>query len=222
MSNNGVGVLEERVNLVNNAVLRNPLHREVLYKILEYCKVRRNLHDLEDKIVEFAEFKATGQAQFTLITYLVDAGGLDVYELNKQGKPVTPEQKSGLSEDEIDDLVAGFAYQSSEAGLTVAEEFSPEVRLAELLGTTPTYLDTYVELLKYLEERRSFTQVDTLLRGRDVLMTNRDANDRPMQPSVFIDKLEKTGVIYWKDGWQTTEEGKKILASLVQNTEAHL
>jgi hypothetical protein len=42
-------------------------------------------------------------------------------------------------------------------------------------------------------------------------MSGRAADDRPMQPSVFIDKLAAAGSIVFDDGWQLTSDGKKFL-----------
>jgi hypothetical protein len=39
-------------------------------------------------------------------------------------------------------------------------------------------------------------------------MLGRSEGDRPLQPSVFLDKLAATGAIVWSEGWIITEEGK--------------
>jgi hypothetical protein len=166
---------------------------------------------LEDFIVEQPENKSVTQPPYFLIQWLVDAGSLDTYELDAEGNDVTNERKEGLDEDEIDDLVADTAYRTNEAGLAVIEKFSPKNRTMELLAIVPERFDTYIEMLDFLTERRSFAEVSKLLLGRDVLMSGRNADDRPLQPSVFIDKLADAGSIAWSDGWIITEEGKELL-----------
>jgi hypothetical protein len=205
---------EDKVAKVEEAVFRSPLHRELLYKVLDYCREMRILQDVEEQIASFPEFAQASQSQYILITYLVKAGGLDVFELDESGQIIPDEKKDGLGEDEIDDLVVDFAYQTTDAGLTVAEKMSPKARLLELLDINPAYYDTYLELLDFLQEKRSTAQVDTLLRGRPVLMAGRGPNDRPMQPSVFIDRLERAGGIFWQDGWMVTDEGRGLLDSI--------
>ena len=211
---------EERIDLVERAVKRNPLHREVLYKTLKYCMERRLLPDVEESIASYPEFPSTAQSPYYLLHFLVKDGGIDVFELDEEGEVVTEERKEGLTEDEIDDLVAQYAYQTNDIGAVIVEKMSPKNRLIELLGIVPDYYDTYIEVLGFLEEKKTFASVDTLLRGRDVLMANRDPGDRPIQPSVFIDKLEKAGGIYWDGGWLITPEGKELLETLQERNEA--
>jgi hypothetical protein len=205
----------DKVAKVEEAVFRSPLHRELLYKVLKYCRSMQALQDIEERIATYPEFTQAGQSQYILITYLIKAGGLETFDLDEEGQVITKEQKAGLSEDEIDDLVMSFAYQTTEAGLAVVEKMSPKTRLMELLDVTPSYYDTYLEVLEYLQEKHSTTEIDTLLRGRPVLMAQRDPLERPIQPSVFIDKLERAGGIVWQDGWVTTDEGKELLRNRV-------
>jgi hypothetical protein len=201
----------DKVAKVEKAVYRNPLHRELLYKVLEFCQQRRLLREVEDQIATFPEFGEAHQSQYILMTYLINDGGLETFELDEQGNVVTAEQKVGLSEDEIDDLVFDFAYQTTAAGLEVAKQMRPQSRLESLFDATPVYHDTYIEVLEYLRDKHSMAEVDTLLRGRDVLRTGREPDESPMQASVFIDKLEKAGAIVWNEGWETTEEGREVL-----------
>ena len=205
---------DDRVEKVRIAVHRSPLHREILYKLLMYCREARLLKDAEEEIASYPEFREAGQAPYILMTYLIKADGLEVFELDSAGAVITDEQKIGLNENELDDLIADFAYQSTEAGLAAAYEMSPEQRLNDLLGVTPAYYDTYLEVLGFLSEKRSFADVDQLLRGRDALYANCGPGDRPVQPSIFIDKLERAGVIFWDEGWLTTEEGIQLREAL--------
>jgi hypothetical protein len=211
--------LEQQVDKVIAAVIQQPLNREVLYKILKHCKQRQLLHDLEEHIATYPEFSQITQPQYHLIIWLVDQGGLTQFELDINGQEVTEAQKIGLSEDQIDDLVEYLAFETTEAGAIVVEELNPTHRLIDLLDIVPEWYDTYVEILGFLEERRSFAEVDTLLRGRDTLLVGRAANDRPIQPSVFIDKLEAAGGITWNDGWKVSEEGRELLKTIKERRE---
>jgi hypothetical protein len=148
------------------------------------------------------------------MTYLIKAEGLETFELDEQGEVVVETQKEGLNEDEIDDLVFGFAYRTTEAGLEVVERMSPQARLFSLLEIAPEYYDTYLEVLDYLCEKHSMAEVDTLLRGRPVLLARREPGDRPIQASVFIDKLERAGGIVWQGGWTITDEGRELLEAI--------
>jgi hypothetical protein len=175
---------------------------------------RLSLHELEAFILELPEAKSATQPPYFLIQWLADTGALDVFELDTEGKDITDERKARLSEDEIDDLAIDIAYQTNEVGVAVIGEFNTATRLMNLLAIVPERFDTYIEILSFLEELRPYAEVDALLRDRDILMLGRSEDERPLQPSVFIDKLAAAGGIAWDDGWIITEEGKELLESV--------
>ena len=205
---------EERVEHLKTIIEFNPTHREIHYKTLRYCCNRRVLPEVEEFIASLPEFETTFQSPYFLLQFLLKGGGTIVFELDESGEIIVPEQKEGLTEDEIDDLVAELAFETNEYGRELVERMSPKNRLLDLLSITPGYYDAFIEVLDFLTEKRSMAEVDTLLRGRDVLMLGRDPKDRPIQPSVFVDKLEKAGAIYWERGWIITEEAKGLLDTL--------
>jgi hypothetical protein len=199
----------------------NPLNRGTLYQMLKACKPeRRLLHDLEEHIQGLREFQRATQPPYQLIQWLVGCDALDAIELDEGGNGISPEQKDawqaeGLSDDDIEDRVWDLAYRTNEVGSAVIEEFNPKHRLAKLLSDMPERYDTYVELLRFLEQKRSYLEIDQLLRGRDVLMSGRHEGERPMQPSVFLDKLSAAGSVSFSDGWMITEDGKELLEGLL-------
>jgi hypothetical protein len=190
----------------------NPLYRPILFKILTYCNGTRHLlPELEEHIASFPEFARSTQPPYSLIMWLAEAGAIDMFEIDAAGDVLTDERKVGLSSDEIDDLVENWAFETTEAGRAVIDEFDPQQRINELLAAVPERYETYIEILEFLQEKRPFAEVDALLRGRDILMFGREPGDRPLQPSVFIDKLAACSGIAFNDGWMITEEGKELL-----------
>jgi len=193
----------------------NPLNRPALYRILRACEMQdRRLNELEDWIQQQPEFTKATQPPFYLIQWLVDASALLELELDAEGNTISPEQKAGLSQDEQDDLIEDYAYRITLIGQAVLAEFDPAIRVRALLEEVPERADTYLELLDFLRQRHSYSEVDDLLRGRDILMFGRAADDRPIQPSVFIDKLAAVGGIAWTNGWKITEEGEELLKTI--------
>lgn len=193
-------------------LIQNPLCRPALYRILVDCSAGRYLlAQLEEHIQDMPEFAHVTQPPYFLIRWLVDAGALNVTELDEGGQAVTPERKKGLTEDEVDDLVAGFAYCTSELGNVLRHEFDPSNRLGILLAEVPERYGTYMELLEFLTEKRSFKEVDALLSGREVLMSGRKPGERPIHTSVFIDKLAAVGIAVYDGGWQITPEGRDYI-----------
>jgi len=198
----------------------NNLNRMILYGILRACEDKQwPLHELEDYIQEQPDYASATQPPYFLISWLVEREALDALEIDQEGNLITSDMKEGLSEDEIDDLVADLAFSTTEVGRMVIEEFSPASRLIPLMQSVPDRYDTYVEVLEFLQEKHSYLEVDRLLRGRDVLMSGREANDRPMQPSVFVDKLAQAGSISFNNGWVITKEGKEILDTILKERE---
>jgi hypothetical protein len=203
---------EERFDKVSSAVLKQPLHREILYRTLLFCKQQRDLPDVEAEIATYPEFAHAAQNQYRLITFLVDAGGLDRLELDEDGAAVTPERTEGLTENEIDDLVVSYALITTDAGAAVADALDPKRRIFEIFGLDPAYEDTYVELLEFCEEPRKIADIDALLKDRSVLAFGRTASTQAIKPSFFVDQLERGGGIVWKNGWVISDEGREILA----------
>ena len=211
----------QRVIRASDLLQANPLNRPSLYQILKACQAKRRLlHELEQHIQGLTEFQRATQPPYQLIQWLVGCDALDVIELDEEGARISPEQKEawraeGLSQDDIEDRIQDLAYQTNEVGSAVIEEFSPKHRLVKLLNDRPERYDSYIELLQFLEQKRSYLEVDQLFRGREVLMSGRPEGERPMQPSVLLDKLSAAGSISFNDGWMITEEGKELLEGLL-------
>ncbi len=207
---------EEKVDRVRLALQHNPRFREIHFRTLEFCLEQQVLHDIEEMIAGLPEFKNCDQNQYRLITYLENAGGLERLELDEDMNIVTEEMKEGLDENEIDDLVAVYAFVTTEAGRAVYEEMRPEKRMDNLRDAFPKRRGAYQKLLAFCKEPRTFKEIDNLLAGSDVLKSGslNTATDIPLQPSVFIDQLERCGGLVWDDGWHITEGGKKFLELL--------
>lgn len=208
--------LPQRLARLEAAVTRHPLHREILYRTLAFCQQRRELSAIEDEIASYPEFARATQDQYHLIVALEQAGGLVRTPLDADGADVTPERLTGLTEDEADDLVATYAFSTTDAGVALVEQHAPRARLIELMGLVPERTDTYVELMAYLEEEpRTYAQICALLQGRPALLrVGPDGEPQQMQPSVFLDKLEQAGGVEWDEGWVLTREGREFLDEL--------
>lgn len=207
--------VEDRLAAIEDTVCRHPLNREVLYRMLAYCAEERALDDLEREAASWPEFETATQNQYRLAEHLVRAGGLDRIERDERGAIVMEQDKEGLDEDAVDDLVRSVAFRTTEAGVRSVEQHRPRARLVELLQLAPERADVYIELLEFVRARpRAYNDIVELLRGRPVLETVVDGERRRMQPSVFVDKLERSGALVWKEGWCLTEEGDAFLRDL--------
>ena len=214
-------VFGRMVAKVTEAVTRNPLQRELFYKVLSFCQESKPLREIEQMVMALPGFERTSANAYHFIAVMENAGGLERFELDDEGDVVDDARKAGLTEDEIDDLVAEYAFMTTPAGQAVVEQHTPRARIIELLGLVPERRDTYIELMEFLaEEHRTYNEVTQLLDGRDVLWhLDSKGNPELMQPSVFLDKLHDAAAIEWQQGWQLSEEGRAYLDELksVQN-----
>lgn len=214
-------VFGRMVAKVTEAVTRNPLQRELFYKVLSFCQESKPLREIEQMVMALPGFERTSTNAYHFIAVMENAGGLERFELDDEGDVVDDARKAGLTEDEIDDLVAEYAFMTTPAGQAVVEQHTPRARIIELLGLVPERRDTYIEIMEFLaEEPRTYNEVTQLLDGRDVLWhLDSKGNPELMQPSVFLDKLHSAAAIEWHQGWQLSEEGRAYLDELksVQN-----
>ena len=135
---------EEKLAELNRTVMRHPLNREILYKTLAFCAEERPLREAEDFIAALPQFERATQNQFYMLMSLVRSYGLDMIERDEDGNRVLPEQKEGLSEDEVDDLVAEISFKSTDVGDWFVDYNKPSARLVDLLHLVPERTDTGV------------------------------------------------------------------------------
>lgn len=207
---------EQKVEHIGALLFANNLNRPVLHRILATVASKAlPIFDLEERIQAMSEFKIATQPPYFLIEWLVKAEALSFIEVDDAGQPVTEEQRAGKTEDEIDDMIADMLIEITDVGREALTVFSPFERLQDLFAEVPERLDTYIDVLRFVTVKRSFNEIDQLLQGRPILMSGRQPNDIPMQPSVFVDKLAAAGGIIYDDGWITTTEGKEMLEKIL-------
>jgi hypothetical protein len=203
---------EQNVDRTVHLLLSNNLNRPTLYRILSATAAEpMRLFDLENLIQAMPEFKNATQPPYFLIEWLIKTEALSFTEVDAQDMPITDEQREGKTEDEIDDMIEDMIIEATAVGRETLVVFDPQQRLADLIQDVPERADTYLEVLDFLTEKHSYNEVDQLLRDRPVLMSGRAQDDRPMQPSVFVDKLAAAGGIIFDKGWIITPEGQAVL-----------
>ena len=211
----GTPAFDEGLAVLEETVCRHPLNREVLYRLLAYCSQERTLAEIEEAVASWPEFKTATQNQYRLAEHLVRADGLEKIERDEHGNPVSTQDKAGLDEDAVDDLVQSTSYRTTDAGARFVEQHRPQARLVELLQLAPERADVYRELLEFVRDQpRTYGEIAELLRDRPILETVIDGARHTMQPSVFVDKLERSGALVWNEGWRLTEEGDEFLRDL--------
>ena len=202
----------QKVDRINTMLLANGLNRPMLYRILAAVKESPlPFEELEARIQTMPEFTKATQPPSALIEWLQNVEAVVIIEVNEEGAAITEEDIVGLSEDEIDDLIFDLHVAISEYGKESFKSFNPEDGLAEIASEWPSRYDTYKELLEFFKQKRTYNEVDQLLRGRPILLDGLVPGSRPMQPSVFVDKLASVGAIVFDGGWVITPEGLHFL-----------
>lgn len=209
---------EQQVERVRKTVNINPRFREIHIHTLGFCQEQRTLTEVEEMIGALPEFPSCDQNQYRLIIFLEDAGGLERLELDEAGNIVTEADKEGLTENEIDDLVWQYAFKTTEAGRAVYDEMQPQKRMSKLGSMFPKRVEAYAQVLDFCSQPRTFKEIDNLLAGSDVLKSGslNKMTDVALQPSVFIDQLERAGGLVWNGSWNITEAGRGFLEAMTK------
>ncbi|MEG0462167.1 hypothetical protein [Gordonibacter sp.] len=161
---------EEKLSVLEEAVLRHPLNREILYKALAICSEEVVLADFEERIAACPEFKAATQNPYRLATIIERAYGLERMERDAQGRIVSSDCKEGLDEDEVDDLICSTSFKTTPVGARFVEQHRPQARIIELLELAPDRAEAYCEVLAFAAERpRAYAEIEQLLKGKPAL-----------------------------------------------------
>ena len=204
--------LDMQVSALVRLMRGAPLHREVYVRILEYCKERRELSEVEDAVMAMPESKLLAQSPYSLIRCLVDEGGLEWLDLDESGAPIDPALREKLTEDEYDDMVASYAVETTASGADASELMSPASRLGDLLESAPDRSSAFLDVLSFCETPRKRVDIETFLEGCGILDTLRASNGQPLKASYFVDMLERSGSLVWDGAWQTTPSALEVVA----------
>ena len=94
----------------------------------------------------------------------------------------------------------------------LVEQHEPAFRLAQLLEVDSSYGAVYRELLEYLyEQPRSYNDVKNHFKNEPLSSLIVGGNLQFMQPSVFVDRLERAGAIVWNGGWTLSDAGMEYV-----------
>lgn len=200
------GTETDMVREIEASISRNPMHREIYLKTIRFCEMRENLGAVESEIADYPEFAYAAQTPYALIMHLVTCGALVQIPLDEEGREVTSERAAGLSEDELDDLVADYALEATEAGTAATDALRPENRLGKMVRTHADVEDELLDLLEFCERPRQLAEIDAELRR----LEGEGAGHDPRTAGVLIDLLERAGGVCWHDSWETTSTGRRF------------
>ena len=191
----------EAYDRVLSCVMNHPLNREALIEILRYCEQERDQADVEAHMQAPSAAYSALLSPYRLICQLVDAGGIVCTEVDADGEP------------ELDDLVQGWRYETTDAGNEVAGYFDPARRVERLAAAHPEAVAAFRTVLLFCDRPRKRAELAAFIEKEKLLSTLRVVlpAGSTLRPSVFMDKLESAGMLAWNDGWSITEAGRRYL-----------
>ena len=189
------------------ALLRqNPAKRPLLYKTLQLIADGPvGLAAIEAELASDARCAKGGLAPYFYAQWLADAGIAERFDTDAEGNPVSRDDYPDLDDDAFDDMLEGFAYAATDAGRAVLARFSPDSRLADLLAAEPERAQVYGDVLSFLQTRRHLGQIEAYVRALPSYRALTEGRQRPVSPSVFVDKLSDAGAIEFDHGWRVRE-----------------
>ncbi len=208
-----------RCDGIETLLRHNPSFRRIFLRILDRCSgTTVRLDELERFTEAQPGYGRLRQPPYFPIRWLSDTGALEERYLDAEGGEYSAADLADLDEDAFDELVAAFAYRSTDAGLLAASRFAPARKLSVLLANEQDRADVYLDVLRFVCEKRTFAQIETFLRGHS-LFEEVSRGDTPLQPSLFVDKLESAGAVAFDKGWLITPEGKEALNTIEHNEQ---
>lgn len=202
----GEGMVSADAERLAGFVEAQPLMRNVMYAVLAACRERRvDSFELENLVANHPDGARSGQSPWAVLKSLVDAEGLREIELGASGVEVTPDDKRGLSDDEVDDLVEARAYLDTPAGAEVAAFSAPAQRIRRQSGERNVSEAELALALEAVARSAGAAQLDERLHelNQDGMTTS---------PANALDVLERSGAVRWAEGiWHVTREGEEWL-----------
>ena len=224
---------------VTHAICKQPLNRPIYRRILMFFDEEHSTEEAEAFIAEIPEFTYAIQPEGRFLDVLERYGGIErVVVEDEEAEGAEPaEAIDDTQDDAAEDVEAGDAADAA-AEEAVAEDEAPVDELASLVGARWIVTDLgrqYVEAtdpmapLKQLitqdadrtetylmvlglcaEAPQPLAEIERAVRA----LQNENKSAAQIQPSIYLDRLERVGGLYWKGQWNITEEGRKILADL--------
>lgn len=197
---------DQQCDRVFHTVVRQPLQRELMVEILRFCQQTQLQSNVEQHILDDVHYADALVSPYRMMQELVAAGGLAVQELDEDGNPVSEEDKAGLTEDQVDDLVWDFSYATTPAGAHVVDYYSPQHQMARLMDLHPDAGEAFCRILSYCTQPKTRGELEQFINSND-LARFLHCSSTP-RPSVFMDRLETAGLLVWKNGWKTSDAGR--------------
>ena len=167
-------------------------YREVLYKILLHCIEPHDAEEVEFYVALLPESRHSLQSPNSLITMLIDCGGLTTEPLDKQGCPIKDDVLERMNDSQRADAIWSYLLTTSQVGRHIVSLLDPTKRF-------------HAQILRCPERR------DAYLASNPLLEHLSDIDSQPIACDFYLSELEKSGCLEWKNGWTTNDAGHVVL-----------
>lgn len=160
-----------------------PSSKDILYGILTFCEKERTTEEIVEEINRYTQNRVLLQRPQTLITWLIEEGGLE----------------SVVNTEELK------VWRTTSAGIHAVRFARSPDWFENLSQSDPEYIDIYLMVMESCIEDKTKDEIEAILECNLML------EEIEILPSFFIATLEEAGGLEWNGKWKTTSSGKKTL-----------
>ncbi|WP_314009906.1 hypothetical protein [Cryptobacterium curtum] len=186
-------------------------YREVLYKILLHCIEPHDAEEVEFYVALLPESRHSLQSPNSLITMLIDCGGLTTEPLDKQGCPIKDDVLERMNDSQRADAIWSYLLTTSQVGRHIVSLLDPTKRFHAQILRCPERRDAYLAVLEFCQQPRTLNEVRCLFASNPLLEHLSDIDSQPIACDFYLSELEKSGCLEWKNGWTTNDAGHVVL-----------
>ena len=208
----------EKLGSVRKAALElfdhNPQRRPVFLGIIDMCREGCPSSEVTKKVDELQKDNLSVYSPMTLCRMLERAGvlTLEMPEVSEEHEDIESNTEYLEIKEKVDPV-----WRSTEEGLAVYDEMTDGASFRNIvLDRDSLYLEVYQAVMRAVdEEPRTKVYIEELVDTFDIVKHPRRFGGH------FIDMLEKTDALLWKNhAWQLSDLGRKMMAEVDAAVEA--
>lgn len=205
------------VNVEKSPILvANPSYATPAYDVITFCEEERDFDEAVQLLKDNTYPKTFVAPADGFVSLMVDNDflGLTVYV---DGVPYEG-TFDDLVEDETIPPEADVAYgvRATDLGRATVAPFAPVAQLAKLFADEPESVPVYRRVLELCDQEQGMPkkELDRILNDEGLIPHDERTGLISIYPAYYIDNLERSGGLVWKETWLTTEEGRSVLADI--------
>lgn len=203
---------EASVDAVVTEVCKSDRYREILYKLLLFCRGEGHTRTQAERYVAgLPEDRNALQEPCVLVRIVVDAGGIESFPLDVSGSVIPVGVLESMTADEREDATCDYLLVTSLAGQAAIDLLAPYARLRAKLSEKPRRYETYLAVLGFCRDPRSLSDVGRLFEENPDLVRDTSADSQRLSPDYYLSELERAGGLVWDGAWKTTEAGEELV-----------